>query len=267
MANPQKENGYTAIANEVLEQIYKLPLNGTQFKILLVILRYTYGFSRKQHEFSLAFLAEAVNVHKIQLQRELKKLIKFKIIFVVKFADFNNPQILKFNKNYDKWVLTDLLTVSELVNSKQNMPVTVSELVNSTVSELVNQERKIKTNEINSSSSSRESRPKSFDHYEKSINMLTPKIMTDIYGFLDDGFEDEVICRAIDEAVTANVRNWNYASKVLVNCFQQGVMTVEQFNILKAERTQAKQEKPRQAQSKGKSSVSFDLPEFAKGSE
>ena len=47
MANPQKENGYTTIANELLEAIYCSKFSPTEFKMLLFIFRYTYGFNRK----------------------------------------------------------------------------------------------------------------------------------------------------------------------------------------------------------------------------
>ena len=32
MANPQIENGYTAVANEILDNLYKFSLNGTELK-------------------------------------------------------------------------------------------------------------------------------------------------------------------------------------------------------------------------------------------
>lgn len=43
MANPQIENGYTAVANEILDHLYKQPLNGTELKVVMCILRYTFG--------------------------------------------------------------------------------------------------------------------------------------------------------------------------------------------------------------------------------
>lgn len=43
MASPQIENGYTTIANEILDHLYKQPLNGTELKVVMCILRYTFG--------------------------------------------------------------------------------------------------------------------------------------------------------------------------------------------------------------------------------
>jgi phage replication O-like protein O len=107
MANPQLENGYTRIANEILEEVTKLPLNGTQFRIVIAIWRYTYGFQRKEHEISLAFLSSAAGLNERQTRRELNRLIDMNIIKVVKEATFTSSRVLAFNKYYNEWGITD----------------------------------------------------------------------------------------------------------------------------------------------------------------
>lgn len=102
MASPQKENGYTPIANEILEQLVKLPMNGTQFRTLMVIWRYTYGFSRKEHNLSLSFISDATGCDQRQIQREIKKMAGRKII-IQKIKNGSYRKI-SFNKNYDEWL-------------------------------------------------------------------------------------------------------------------------------------------------------------------
>lgn len=102
MASPQLEDGFTQIANEILEEIVKIPLNGTQLRIVLVVWRYTYGFKRKSHEFSLTFFAQALDVHKNQIQREIKALIDRNILVVLSTRS-NKSRVLAFGKNYDVW--------------------------------------------------------------------------------------------------------------------------------------------------------------------
>lgn len=70
MADVQVENGFTRIANELMEVVMLQKFNGSQFKIILAIWRYTYGFSRKSHDFSLTFLSKATNIHKQQVKRK-----------------------------------------------------------------------------------------------------------------------------------------------------------------------------------------------------
>jgi phage replication O-like protein O len=102
MASPQTEKGYTKVANEILEHISKTDLNGTQLRIVLVIWRYTYGFRRKEHELSLAFLSEALDTRKSHVDRELTALIDRKIVSVVGVGQ-RRGRVLSFNKNYDEW--------------------------------------------------------------------------------------------------------------------------------------------------------------------
>lgn len=103
MANPQLENGYTPIANELLEAIYSAKLNGTQSDIILMICRYTYGFSRKSHSLSESFIANAVGSHKSQVKKELKTLISMRIISVLSEPTFSTPREIAINKNYEEW--------------------------------------------------------------------------------------------------------------------------------------------------------------------
>ena len=103
MANPQIENGYTRIAHEILEQISKVNLNGTQFRIVMVIWRYTYGFQKTSTEMSYSFIAEAIGIKsKSNIQRELNALINGKVINVVGRGP-RGANILEFNKNYEEW--------------------------------------------------------------------------------------------------------------------------------------------------------------------
>ena len=140
MHGPQLEDGYTRIANEILEAIARTPINATQFRILMVIWRYTYGFNRKSSELSQSFIAEATGLHKKQVQRELNALIKMNIIKVEKEASFSSPRILKFNKYYQSWEGANKLPPNEIDTCRG------SELVTSPGSELVTQQRQYKDN-------------------------------------------------------------------------------------------------------------------------
>lgn len=75
MANPQIENGYTAVANEILDNLYKFSLNGTELKVISCIFRYTFGFHRKSHKLSASFIARWGNCDLRAVKRALKKRI------------------------------------------------------------------------------------------------------------------------------------------------------------------------------------------------
>ena len=103
MANPQKEDGFTPIANEIIENIAAFKLNGTQYAIILIILRYTYGFHRLEHAFSANFLAKATNANKSQIIKELKSLNEQGLIIRKQDATFSTPATYMFNKDFDRW--------------------------------------------------------------------------------------------------------------------------------------------------------------------
>ena len=47
MANPQKENGFTSIANEILEALARVDLPSYERRVVDVIIRKTWGFVDK----------------------------------------------------------------------------------------------------------------------------------------------------------------------------------------------------------------------------
>lgn len=103
MASPQLKNGYTRIANEILLQIMRVNLNGTQFRIVMAIWRYTYGYKgRKEHEMPLSLIASLINASRSQVNRELADLIERQIISSSGIGP-SGGRVLGFNKDYEKW--------------------------------------------------------------------------------------------------------------------------------------------------------------------
>jgi len=100
--SPQLEQGYTRIADAILEKVAKTKLNGTQFRILMIVWRSTYGWQKKDHELSLSYLVKATEINKRQIQRELNNMIELGILTEVKAPTFNTSRVIGFNKNYVK---------------------------------------------------------------------------------------------------------------------------------------------------------------------
>jgi len=100
MQNIQAENGYTKIADAILEKVAQTKLNGTQFRILMIVWRSTYGWQKKEHELSLSYLVTATKINKRQIQRELNIMIELGILTEVKPPSFNTSRVIAFNKNY-----------------------------------------------------------------------------------------------------------------------------------------------------------------------
>ncbi|OIB04863.1 hypothetical protein AK95_14705 [Paenibacillus sp. LC231] len=105
MANPQLEDGYTRIANELLDEICLYKWNGSQLKIVIKVWRLTYGYNRKDHEFSRTFLQEVTGLSESTIKQELSFLIKNRILLVTKKETGTEGRKLAFNKNYEEWTI------------------------------------------------------------------------------------------------------------------------------------------------------------------
>lgn len=107
MVSPQKENGYTAIANELMEAFIKNPIPGTQMQCLLLILRKTYGYSKKTDAISLSQFAKFTNLDRRHIYRAIKELQKKNIIKVIKRSAKDGTKKCseyRLNKVYTSWV-------------------------------------------------------------------------------------------------------------------------------------------------------------------
>ena len=112
MANPQKENGHTSIANEILEALLKAKLNGTEWEVLMVVIRKTYGFQKKEDWISYTQFQEMTGKARPNIWKAIEKLVT-KTILVTKKKP--GKTFYRFNKDYTRWVVTE----SKLVTKKK----------------------------------------------------------------------------------------------------------------------------------------------------
>lgn len=81
MANPQLEDGYTRIANELLEAICKFPFNGSQFRILLFLIRKTYGWHKTTDKIAYSQWVKGTGLNIRTIRRELKNLKEMNVFY------------------------------------------------------------------------------------------------------------------------------------------------------------------------------------------
>jgi len=106
VAKPQLENGYTRLANEIVDAFVRLHLSGNEWQVLWFIIRKTYGFNKKVDRIVNFQICEATNLHKSVVSRILKKLANNKIIYY-------NGHRVGFQKDWELWPIeyqTKLLT-------------------------------------------------------------------------------------------------------------------------------------------------------------
>lgn len=75
MVNPQLEDGYTPIANEILDALVSIRIPGEARQCLDFIIRKTYGFNKKEDWIALSQFVKSTGLRKPTVQRALKKLL------------------------------------------------------------------------------------------------------------------------------------------------------------------------------------------------
>lgn len=107
---PQIENGYTIIANELLEALYHFDLSGMEWRVLAVIIRKSYGFRSKYAYLSFSKISSFTGINRRSVVRTVTKLVQKKVL--TSDRDVTTPSVngvtrsnnYKLNKMYNEWV-------------------------------------------------------------------------------------------------------------------------------------------------------------------
>jgi len=103
MANPQLENGYTSIANDIMDALCRIRIPGEEMQILNAILRKTYGWGKKFDCISLSQFQEITSMNKPHIIQAIKGLLLKKVIIVTEKG--NEPaKVYGINKDYEQWI-------------------------------------------------------------------------------------------------------------------------------------------------------------------
>ena len=102
MASPQKEDGYTRIANEIMEALCQVNLSPHESRVLWFLLRKTYGWGKKSDWITLSQFSKSVGLDRRHVWRTLKNLSAKKGMIVISRDDKSRPTY-GFQKDYSKW--------------------------------------------------------------------------------------------------------------------------------------------------------------------
>jgi phage replication O-like protein O len=95
---PQKENGYTPIANEIIEAMSQTNFNSYQIRLLFAVLRKTYGYGKKEDWISNSQLCNLTGLRKQHISRAKAELVKRNVIVT------SSGNKIRFNKDYSQWI-------------------------------------------------------------------------------------------------------------------------------------------------------------------
>ena len=98
MSSPQLENGYTRIANEILEHLAMPGISGSELRIVIFVLRKTYGFGKKSDYISLTQFQKGTLMNRSHVVRTIKELVHKRILGKEK-------SVYGINKNWEQWLV------------------------------------------------------------------------------------------------------------------------------------------------------------------
>lgn len=101
MANPQREDGFTGIANEIIDNLCLINLSPYESRVIWFILRKTYGYQKKIDRIPLSQFAESLQLDRNNIRRAIQKLIKKNLLVVSR--NHRNHVTYGFQKDYEKW--------------------------------------------------------------------------------------------------------------------------------------------------------------------
>ena len=117
MGNPQIEDGFTRIANELLEALCGVRIPGECRQIFDFIIRKTYGFNKKEDCIPLSQFVKATGKKKSNVIRSINTLIEMNLI-----AKRYNKRATRYsiNKDYSTWNLLSKGITKELIEKQSN---------------------------------------------------------------------------------------------------------------------------------------------------
>lgn len=99
MAKPELDDGFTRIANEILEALFSAPFHGSELRCLFYVFRQTYGYQRLQVKLTGGILAKATGLDPRNCRQILTSFLERKILIQVDAAQHS----FRFQKNHAKW--------------------------------------------------------------------------------------------------------------------------------------------------------------------
>ena len=101
-ASPQLEDGYIRVANELFDAVLKKLSSYRHTKVVLAVLRKTYGYQKKEDDITISQLAELTGIHRNNVGAAIKELEQMRVLNPVRAG--SHGLILGINKHHSEWV-------------------------------------------------------------------------------------------------------------------------------------------------------------------
>jgi len=197
MASPQTENGFTKLANELLDQLCRLHLSGNEWCFVHALIRKTYGYNKKEDWITNSQIANVTGMHRVRVSEAKSKLLEKGIV-----VEKSNK--ISLVKDYEKW---------KVVTEKRN---TVTEKRNKVLRKSVpTKERKTSINTISDKSPIM---PFNKNKEEAVVDYDSGEIVEPVKPQTKKYPNAPAICKIFQEVLGKNPGNWRVNKTQLLAC-------------------------------------------------
>lgn len=109
MASPQKEHGYTAIANELTEAFMRLNLSPHEWRIVFCVIRYSYGWNKKTAHLTCSQFSVLTGIDIRLIPRIIRRLLSKKVIS-------REGKSFRLQKDYTQWRSSVRMSSGQMIN-------------------------------------------------------------------------------------------------------------------------------------------------------
>lgn len=107
MSDPQLEDGYIRIANELYRAILRARFSKRELLIVLAVIDKTYGYGKKTDDITMTQLAEMTEMQRSHAGEAVSSLSDKKVFLI---RDGRYGKVIGINKNYSKWLCSQIGT-------------------------------------------------------------------------------------------------------------------------------------------------------------
>lgn len=112
---PEIDDGHTKIANELLDAILLHDFSKRQLKIILFIMRKTYGWNKTADDISRSQIIDATKISNPNITTTIQELLEMNVIIVSEGSHAKRYQI---NKYYDTWRVINSITIIKTITKR-----------------------------------------------------------------------------------------------------------------------------------------------------
>lgn len=106
MSLPQTEDGFTRLANELLDAIIRFDFTKRQYAVLLAVVRKTYGYNKKADALSIYQISVMTGIDRAHISKAVAELHAMNVLTKAENGRVAHGQIvpeISINKNYKTW--------------------------------------------------------------------------------------------------------------------------------------------------------------------